>query len=78
MPPSQVYDVVIKCGTLQLKREKNLFSSLHHLCRANSVAWNPHKMLMAGIQCCALLVKDSSVSSPFIFQMCLGYVFLLL
>ncbi|KAI6074661.1 Acidic amino acid decarboxylase GADL1 [Aix galericulata] len=28
--------------------------------RADSVAWNPHKMLLAGIQCCALLVKDSS------------------
>ncbi|XP_060104808.1 acidic amino acid decarboxylase GADL1 [Heteronotia binoei] len=33
---------------------------LHGVHRANSVAWNPHKMLMAGIQCCALLVKDSS------------------
>uniref|UniRef100_A0ABM5GPF6 Acidic amino acid decarboxylase GADL1 isoform X1 n=1 Tax=Pogona vitticeps TaxID=103695 RepID=A0ABM5GPF6_9SAUR len=33
---------------------------LHGIHRANSVAWNPHKMLMAGIQCCALLVKDSS------------------
>uniref|UniRef100_A0A8D1H6Z9 Glutamate decarboxylase like 1 n=1 Tax=Sus scrofa TaxID=9823 RepID=A0A8D1H6Z9_PIG len=28
--------------------------------RADSVAWNPHKMLMAGIQCCAFLVKDKS------------------
>ncbi|KAF7247645.1 Acidic amino acid decarboxylase GADL1 [Varanus komodoensis] len=33
---------------------------LHGIHRANSVAWNPHKMLMAGIQCCALLVKDNS------------------
>ncbi|EPY83377.1 hypothetical protein CB1_000571010 [Camelus ferus] len=28
--------------------------------KADSVAWNPHKMLMAGIQCCAFLVKDRS------------------
>ncbi|XP_069929000.1 acidic amino acid decarboxylase GADL1 isoform X3 [Oryctolagus cuniculus] len=33
---------------------------LHGIHRADSVAWNPHKMLMAGIQCCALLVKDHS------------------
>ncbi|CAH2282947.1 acidic amino acid decarboxylase GADL1 isoform X1 [Pelobates cultripes] len=33
---------------------------LHGIHRANSVAWNPHKMLMAGIQCCALLVKDKN------------------
>ncbi|KAJ8385670.1 hypothetical protein AAFF_G00183830 [Aldrovandia affinis] len=26
--------------------------------RANSVAWNPHKMLMAGLQCCAFMVRD--------------------
>ncbi|KAH0627311.1 hypothetical protein JD844_002857 [Phrynosoma platyrhinos] len=38
-----------------------VFSSTHHLYRANSVAWNPHKMLMAGIQCCAFLVKDNSL-----------------
>uniref|UniRef100_W5M2R8 Glutamate decarboxylase like 1 n=1 Tax=Lepisosteus oculatus TaxID=7918 RepID=W5M2R8_LEPOC len=28
--------------------------------RANSVAWNPHKMLMAGLQCCAFLVRDKT------------------
>lgn len=33
---------------------------LHGIQRADSVAWNPHKMLLAGIQCCALLVKDNS------------------
>uniref|UniRef100_A0A663MIJ7 Glutamate decarboxylase like 1 n=1 Tax=Athene cunicularia TaxID=194338 RepID=A0A663MIJ7_ATHCN len=34
--------------------------SIYKFCRADSVAWNPHKMLLAGIQCCALLVKDNS------------------
>lgn len=33
---------------------------LHGIHRADSVAWNPHKMLMAGIQCSALLVKDKT------------------
>jgi hypothetical protein len=36
--------------------------------RADSVAWNPHKMLMAGIQCSALLVKDKSVSFPVFYS----------
>lgn len=41
--------------------------SIYDFCRADSVAWNPHKMLLAGIQCCALLVKDNSVSPPDFF-----------
>uniref|UniRef100_A0A8D2JG01 Cysteine sulfinic acid decarboxylase n=1 Tax=Varanus komodoensis TaxID=61221 RepID=A0A8D2JG01_VARKO len=28
--------------------------------RADSVAWNPHKMLMTGLQCSAFLLQDSS------------------
>ncbi|XP_028928791.1 cysteine sulfinic acid decarboxylase [Ornithorhynchus anatinus] len=28
--------------------------------RADSVAWNPHKLLMTGLQCSALLLQDSS------------------
>ncbi|XP_078543498.1 cysteine sulfinic acid decarboxylase isoform X1 [Lissotriton helveticus] len=44
--------------------------------RADSVAWNPHKMLMAGLQCSALLLKDTtglmkkchSASAPYLFQ----------
>ncbi|XP_053706457.1 cysteine sulfinic acid decarboxylase [Synchiropus splendidus] len=42
-----------------------LFSDKHkHLMtgvdRANSVAWNPHKMLVAGLQCSAFLLKDNT------------------
>uniref|UniRef100_A0A3Q2Q5M0 Cysteine sulfinic acid decarboxylase n=1 Tax=Fundulus heteroclitus TaxID=8078 RepID=A0A3Q2Q5M0_FUNHE len=42
-----------------------LFSKKHrHLMkgvnRANSVAWNPHKMLVAGLQCSVLLLKDTT------------------
>uniref|UniRef100_A0A8C3BS05 Cysteine sulfinic acid decarboxylase n=1 Tax=Cairina moschata TaxID=8855 RepID=A0A8C3BS05_CAIMO len=29
--------------------------------RADSVAWNPHKMLAVGLQCSALLLRDTSV-----------------
>ena len=31
-------------------------------CRADSVAWNPHKMLTVGLQCSAFLLRDDSVS----------------
>ncbi|KAM9751245.1 cysteine sulfinic acid decarboxylase [Menidia menidia] len=42
-----------------------LFSKQHkHLMkgaeRANSVSWNPHKMLVAGLQCSVLLLKDTT------------------
>uniref|UniRef100_A0A8C6P129 Cysteine sulfinic acid decarboxylase n=1 Tax=Nothobranchius furzeri TaxID=105023 RepID=A0A8C6P129_NOTFU len=42
-----------------------LFSKQHRslmkgIDRADSVAWNPHKMLLAGLQCSALLLKDTS------------------
>lgn len=42
-----------------------LFSDKHkHLMqgvdRADSVAWNPHKMLVAGLQCSAFLLKDTT------------------
>lgn len=33
-------------------------------CRANSVAWNPHKLLLAGLQCSALLLRDCTVCIP--------------
>ncbi|XP_019951981.1 cysteine sulfinic acid decarboxylase isoform X2 [Paralichthys olivaceus] len=58
-----------------------LFSKQHrHLMkgvdRANSVAWNPHKMLVAGLQCSALLLKDTTnllkqchcASATYLFQ----------
>ncbi|KAK5923704.1 hypothetical protein CgunFtcFv8_000649 [Champsocephalus gunnari] len=58
-----------------------LFSEQHrHLmkgvARANSVAWNPHKMLMAGLQCSAFLLQDTtnllkkchSANATYLFQ----------
>lgn len=35
-----------------------------HARRANSVAWNPHKLLLAGLQCSALLLQDTTVCIP--------------
>uniref|UniRef100_G3P4T6 Cysteine sulfinic acid decarboxylase n=1 Tax=Gasterosteus aculeatus aculeatus TaxID=481459 RepID=G3P4T6_GASAC len=58
-----------------------LFSKQHaHLMqgvnRANSVAWNPHKMLATGLQCSALLLQDTmnllrnchSANATYLFQ----------
>ncbi|XP_068453842.1 cysteine sulfinic acid decarboxylase isoform X2 [Clinocottus analis] len=58
-----------------------LFSKKHsHLMkgisRANSVAWNPHKMLVAGLQCSVLLLQDTmnllrkchSANATYLFQ----------
>ncbi|XP_035015888.1 cysteine sulfinic acid decarboxylase isoform X2 [Hippoglossus stenolepis] len=58
-----------------------LFSKQHRrlmkgVDRANSVAWNPHKMLVAGLQCSALLLKDTTdllkqchcASATYLFQ----------
>lgn len=58
-----------------------LFSKSHrHLMkgveRANSVAWNPHKMLTAGLQCSVLLLQDTtnllkkchSANASYLFQ----------
>lgn len=44
--------------------------------RADSVAWNPHKMLAVGLQCSALLLRDASgllqrchgAAAPYLFQ----------
>lgn len=39
------------------RKHRSLLNGIH---RADSVAWNPHKMLMAGIQCCAFLLKNNT------------------
>ncbi|XP_037540409.1 cysteine sulfinic acid decarboxylase [Nematolebias whitei] len=39
------------------KQHRHLMKGVH---RADSVAWNPHKMLVAGLQCSALLLKDTT------------------
>eukprot|EP00062_Callorhinchus_milii_P024041 gi/632983525/ref/XP_007908690.1/ PREDICTED: cysteine sulfinic acid decarboxylase isoform X1 [Callorhinchus milii] len=44
-------------GALLSKRHRHLLAGIE---RADSVTWNPHKMLMAGLQCSAFLLKDQT------------------
>uniref|UniRef100_A0A668A347 Glutamate decarboxylase like 1 n=1 Tax=Myripristis murdjan TaxID=586833 RepID=A0A668A347_9TELE len=44
-------------AALLSKKHRHLLKGIH---RANSVAWNPHKMLMACLQCCAFMVRDKT------------------
>ncbi|KAK0147655.1 Acidic amino acid decarboxylase GADL1 [Merluccius polli] len=60
-------------AALMSSKHKHLLKGIH---RANSVAWNPHKMLMAGLQCCAFMVRDKtgllkcchSANASYLFQ----------
>ncbi|XP_011483251.1 acidic amino acid decarboxylase GADL1 isoform X1 [Oryzias latipes] len=44
-------------AALVSNQHKHLLKGIH---RADSVAWNPHKMLMACLQCSAFLIKDKT------------------
>nr|XP_020462422.1 acidic amino acid decarboxylase GADL1 [Monopterus albus] len=44
-------------AALMSDRHKHLLKGIH---RVNSVAWNPHKMLMVSLQCSAFLVRDKT------------------
>ncbi|CAL9705240.1 unnamed protein product [Knipowitschia caucasica] len=60
-------------AALLSKKHRPLLKGIH---RANSVAWNPHKMMMASLQCCALVVRDQkhllqdcySAKASYLFQ----------
>uniref|UniRef100_A0A4W4H3Q5 Cysteine sulfinic acid decarboxylase n=1 Tax=Electrophorus electricus TaxID=8005 RepID=A0A4W4H3Q5_ELEEL len=39
------------------KKHKHLVAGIE---RANSMTWNPHKMLMAGLQCSVILMRDTT------------------
>ncbi|XP_051516159.1 cysteine sulfinic acid decarboxylase-like isoform X1 [Myxocyprinus asiaticus] len=55
------------------KKHKHLVSGIE---RANSVTWNPHKMLLAGLQCSVVLLRDTtnllmrchSANATYLFQ----------
>ncbi|XP_017291601.1 acidic amino acid decarboxylase GADL1 isoform X1 [Kryptolebias marmoratus] len=44
-------------GALMSKKHKYLLKGIE---KANSVAWNPHKMLMTCLQCSAFLIRDKT------------------
>lgn len=60
-------------SVLVSKQHRHLMKGVE---RANSVAWNPHKMLVAGLQCSILLLRDTtnllkrchSASATYLFQ----------
>ncbi|KAK7886818.1 hypothetical protein WMY93_026439 [Mugilogobius chulae] len=60
-------------AVLLSRKHKHLLQGIH---RANSVAWNPHKMMMASLQCCAFVVRDQmhllehcySAKASYLFQ----------
>ncbi|XP_043922600.1 acidic amino acid decarboxylase GADL1 isoform X2 [Protopterus annectens] len=60
-------------GALMSRKYRHLLKGIE---RANSVAWNPHKMLMAGLQCSAFLVRENlgllqkchSAKASYLFQ----------
>lgn len=60
-------------SVLVSKQHRHLMKGVE---RANSVAWNPHKMLVAGLQCSVLLLRDTtnllkqchSASASYLFQ----------
>lgn len=51
-------------GSARQLEEKPLTQLCFVSPRADSVAWNPHKLLGAGLQCSALLLRDTSVGLP--------------
>uniref|UniRef100_A0A7N8YID6 Glutamate decarboxylase like 1 n=1 Tax=Mastacembelus armatus TaxID=205130 RepID=A0A7N8YID6_9TELE len=44
-------------AALMSNKHKHLLNGIH---RVNSMAWNPHKMMMASLQCSAFLVRDKT------------------
>nr|NP_001027786.1 cysteine sulfinic acid decarboxylase [Ciona intestinalis]BAB88855.1 cysteine sulfinic acid decarboxylase [Ciona intestinalis] len=59
-------------GVLFSSKYRQLCKGIH---RSDSVAWNPHKMLMAPLQCCVFVTKHSnklvkchSIEVPYLFQ----------
>ncbi|XP_072927280.1 cysteine sulfinic acid decarboxylase isoform X1 [Hemitrygon akajei] len=60
-------------SALLSKKHRHLLTGIE---RADSVAWNPHKMLQAGLQCSAFLLKDDtgllknchSANASYLFQ----------
>uniref|UniRef100_A0A6Q2Z694 Glutamate decarboxylase like 1 n=1 Tax=Esox lucius TaxID=8010 RepID=A0A6Q2Z694_ESOLU len=55
-------------AALMSNQHRHLLKGIH---RADSVAWNPHKMLLAGLQCCAfmdILQRCHSANASYLFQ----------
>ncbi|KAL0966390.1 hypothetical protein UPYG_G00294740 [Umbra pygmaea] len=58
-------------GLLMSRKHRHKFSGVE---RANSVTWNPHKMMGVPLQCSAILVREKGILSG-CNSMCAGYLF---
>uniref|UniRef100_A0A8C8DG97 Glutamate decarboxylase 1b n=1 Tax=Oncorhynchus tshawytscha TaxID=74940 RepID=A0A8C8DG97_ONCTS len=58
-------------GLLMSRKHRHKFSGVE---RANSVTWNPHKMMGVPLQCSAILVRDKGILAG-CNSMCAGYLF---
>ncbi|XP_007106450.1 glutamate decarboxylase 1 isoform X1 [Physeter macrocephalus] len=58
-------------GLLMSQKHRHKLSGIE---RANSVTWNPHKMMGVLLQCSAILVKEKGILQG-CNQMCAGYLF---
>ncbi|NXJ06874.1 CSAD decarboxylase, partial [Odontophorus gujanensis] len=56
-PPCSVLQAAWGGSALLSKKHRHLLAGIE---RADSVAWNPHKMLTVGLQCSAFLLRDES------------------
>uniref|UniRef100_A0A674CB02 Glutamate decarboxylase 1b n=1 Tax=Salmo trutta TaxID=8032 RepID=A0A674CB02_SALTR len=58
-------------GLLMSRKHRHKFSGVE---RANSVTWNPHKMMGVPLQCSAILVREKGILAG-CNSMCAGYLF---
>ncbi|KAM9428833.1 glutamate decarboxylase 1 isoform 4-T8 [Salvelinus alpinus] len=58
-------------GLLMSRKHRHKFSGV---VRANSVTWNPHKMMGVPLQCSAILVREKGILAG-CNSMCAGYLF---
>uniref|UniRef100_A0A674AEJ1 Glutamate decarboxylase 1b n=1 Tax=Salmo trutta TaxID=8032 RepID=A0A674AEJ1_SALTR len=58
-------------GLLMSRKHRHKFSGVE---RANSVTWNPHKMMGVPLQCSAILVREKGILEG-CNSMCAGYLF---
>uniref|UniRef100_A0A8C4DH52 Glutamate decarboxylase 1b n=1 Tax=Dicentrarchus labrax TaxID=13489 RepID=A0A8C4DH52_DICLA len=62
-------------GLLMSRKHRHKLNGTYiKLCRANSVTWNPHKMMGVPLQCSAILVREKGILAG-CNSMCAGYLF---
>uniref|UniRef100_A0A671WS47 Glutamate decarboxylase 1b n=1 Tax=Sparus aurata TaxID=8175 RepID=A0A671WS47_SPAAU len=70
-PINEIADI---CEKYNLWLHVDYIKTYIKLCRANSVTWNPHKMMGVPLQCSAILVREKGIMAG-CNSMCAGYLF---